>query len=51
LSIIVTGLGDFRVSVKLIERYPDKKHDYSLEIAGSLALALLAVLTAIIRLR
>ncbi|GAB6136763.1 metal-dependent hydrolase [Thermococcus prieurii] len=50
LSIIVIGQGNFRIKVELIERYPDRKHDYRLEIGGSFALALLAILTAIIRL-
>ncbi|WP_297508143.1 metal-dependent hydrolase [Thermococcus sp.] len=50
LSIAVTGPMDFGIEVKLIERYPEKRHDYRLEIGGSLALALLTLLTAIIRL-
>ena len=50
LSITVIGPSDFRIELKLIERYPDKKHDYRLEIGGSFTLALLALLTAIIRL-
>ena len=50
LSITVAGPRDFGASVKLIERYLDKRLDYRLEIGGSLALALLAVLTAILRL-
>jgi len=50
LSITVSGPRDFRIKLKLIERYPDKKHDYRLEIGGSVALALLTLLTAIIRL-
>ena len=50
LSIIVTGPRNFRIELRLIERYPDRKHDYRLEIGGSFALALLAILTAIIRL-
>ena len=50
LSIIVTGPRNFGVKLRLIERYPDRKHDYRLDIGGSLALTLLAILTAIIRL-
>ena len=50
LSIIVTGPKDFRIELRLIERYPNRKHDYRLEIGGSFALTLLAILTAIIRL-
>ncbi|WP_456420432.1 metal-dependent hydrolase [Thermococcus sp.] len=50
LSITVTGPRDFRIKLELIERYPDKKHNYRLEIGGSFALALLTLLTAIIRL-
>lgn len=50
LSIIVTGPRNFRIELRLIERYPDRKHDYRLEIGGSFALAILAILTAIIRL-
>ncbi|NJE03967.1 metal-dependent hydrolase [Thermococcus sp. MV11] len=50
LSITVIGPRNFRVKAKLIERYPDKRHDYRLEIGGSFALALLALLVAIIRL-
>ncbi|WP_099209235.1 metal-dependent hydrolase [Thermococcus henrietii] len=50
LSITVTGPGNFRIRAEIIERYPDERHDYRLEIGGSFALALLAILTAIIRL-
>ncbi|AIU69044.1 hypothetical protein TEU_01090 [Thermococcus eurythermalis] len=50
LSIIVTGPTNFRIELRLIERYPDRKRDYRLEIGGSVALALLTILTAIIRL-
>ncbi|WP_297536503.1 metal-dependent hydrolase [Thermococcus sp.] len=50
LSITVAGPRDFRIEIKLIERYPERRHDYRLEIGGSAALALLTTLTAIIRL-
>ncbi|ASJ01667.1 metal-dependent hydrolase [Thermococcus gorgonarius] len=50
LSITITGPRNFGIEVKLIERYPEKRHDYRLEIGGSFALALLTLLTAIIRL-
>ncbi|WP_457742375.1 metal-dependent hydrolase [Thermococcus sp.] len=51
LSIVVNGPGNFRINVKLIERYPEKRHNYELEIGGSFALIFLTILTAIIRLR
>jgi len=50
LSIIITGPSEFGIEIKLIERYPDKKHEYRLNVGGSFALAILTVLTAIIRL-
>lgn len=50
LSIVITGPKNFSVKIKLVESYPDKRHDYSLEIGGSTVLALLVILTAIIRL-
>jgi len=50
LSITVIGPRNFRIKIELIERYPEKRHDYRLEIGGSFALAALTILTAIIRL-
>ena len=50
LSIIVTGPRNIGVELRLIERYPDKRRDYRLEIGGGFALVALTILTAIIRL-
>ncbi|WP_297065746.1 metal-dependent hydrolase [Thermococcus sp.] len=50
LSMLISGPRNFGIKLKLIERYPDRKHDYRLEIGGSFALAILTILTAIIRL-
>jgi len=50
LLIIIAGPRNFRIKIKLIERYPDKRHDYRVDISRGFALAVLTILTAIIRL-
>ncbi len=38
------------LSIRIIERYPDPRHEYMIEVGGSVALAILAITALIIRL-
>jgi inner membrane protein len=51
VSIILKGgPGGFGVKLRLIERYPDERHDYEIESGGSVALLLIAFGAILLRL-